>query len=283
MADPENSTVTQPSIMAATADMLDATNRFLGDVRSRDPVLADHANYLKTDSVEPLRANQKDFPHLVAQMAQDVEKTLGHQLPLSEQSRSVMTQLAGSVPGLENGRMSALLQSTGAINNSELVRDIRQTGIEISRQSDQNTDHIRSRVEHLEHAVRQADRAPELLPPPAPPSAGATTTANAGGPPQPEGKTGQSTNATEASRDSTEPGGRGDSARAQEEAKARAVGPRTTARVEDLTPLGQFSGDFAECRLSSRCLTLGCHAPTLCRSSQRLSGSYERRPRSHRP
>jgi hypothetical protein len=242
MADPESSPNNQPPVRVATAEMIDATNRFLGDLRSRDPVLADHANALKTDSAEPLRSNQKDFPHLVAQMAQDVEKTLGHQLPLSEQTRLVMTQLAGTVPGLENERMTALLQSTSSINNSELVRDIRQTGVEISRQSDQNTDHIKGRVENLEHAVRQADRAPELLPPPATPNAGVTTTANASGPQQAEGKTGQPANNTENPRETTEPGARGESARTQEEAKARAAGQRDTARVEDRTPLDNIQG-----------------------------------------
>jgi hypothetical protein len=138
--------------------------------------------------------------------------------------------------------MVALLQTTAAINNTDLVRDLRVTAGEIGRQTDQRTDHIQGRIEHLEHAVRQAERAPELLPPQTTPSAGTNSPNNASGPQQTEANSDRPDTRPESQRETTEPGGRSGSPGTQEEGRVRAAGQRSDARVGDSTPLDHIQG-----------------------------------------
>ena len=86
MADNNQSGSAQPPRQPATQEMLDATSRHLNEIRERNPQLADTITVLRNEHLEPLRANQSDFQHSVARTAEDVEKALGHQIPLSEGS-----------------------------------------------------------------------------------------------------------------------------------------------------------------------------------------------------
>ncbi|MDE1905076.1 MAG: hypothetical protein KGH75_01315 [Rhodospirillales bacterium] len=239
MVENDPSPIAQDQRSPATQEMVDAANRFINEIRAKDPRLADHIEGLNNDRADPLRANQTEFRHSVAYAVENVEKTLGHQLPLSETARAEMTNLAGSAPGLENGRMIALLQSTPTINNPELVRDIRHQGQEIGRQSLQFTDQINDRIDHLEHAVRQADRAPPLSPSPDAPKAEA-----ASGP-----------NAARAERSETKPGGptaagddrqganaRDETSRIQDEARAQAAGQQANVHVRPANLVDHLNG-----------------------------------------
>jgi hypothetical protein len=173
MAEPENTPAQQPPPTppslsdkqdpprSPVTEMLDAMNRYASTINERDPALANHITSLRQDAADSIRGNQRELHHLVAYAAQDAEKVLGHQLPLSESTRADMQRLAGSAPGLENPRMLDLLQSTAKIADKDTVHEIRRTGTEVGRQADQNTDAIRGQAEHLEHRVRQAEAAPK--------------------------------------------------------------------------------------------------------------------------
>jgi hypothetical protein len=241
MADTDQSGSTLPPRPPVTQEMLEAANRFMPEIRQRDPKLADALITLLNDQADPLRANQTEFRHTAAQAVENAEKVLGHQLPLSEGARSDMVRLAGSAPGLENERMIALLQSTPTINNSELVRDIRITGEEVGRQSDQNTDHIRDRLDHLEHAVRQADRAPPLAPAPEAPKADAAAPNNArtdrpaSADATPEGQPG-------ARQDRPSQKGQDETIRTQEEARTQAAAQQANVHMRQPTVLDHING-----------------------------------------
>jgi hypothetical protein len=242
MADNDQSGGSQPPRPPATQEMLDATSRYANDIRERNPQLADTITVLRNEHSEPLRANQSDFQHSVARTTEDVEKVLGHQLPLSETARSDLNRLAGSAPGLENERTIALLQSTSTINNPELVRDIRTTAQEIGRQTDQNTDHIRDRLDHLEHAVRQADRAPPLAPPPEAPKVEATTAPNNARTDRPEGADARPEGQPGARQDRPSQKGQDETTRNQEEARAQAAAQQANVHVRQPTVLDHING-----------------------------------------
>jgi hypothetical protein len=223
MAENDPSPVAQEPRAPATQEMLDVANRFINEIRAKDAQLADRLVMLTADHADPLRANQTVFRHSVAYAVENAEKTLGHQLPLSDTARADMTHLAGSAPGLENGRMIALLQSTPTINNPDLVREIRLQGHEIGRQSNQSTDQINERLDHLEHAVRQADRAPPLAPAPEAPKANPSTAPSGSQADQPERSQGNSDSHTAAGQDRRSQNGRDEAQRTQEEARAQAA------------------------------------------------------------
>ena len=241
MADNDQSGSAQPPRPPATQEMLETANRFMPEIRQRDPKLADDLMSLLKDHADPLRANQTEFRHTVAQSAENAEKVLGHQLPLSDAARSDMVRLAGSAPGLENERMIALLQSTPTINNGELVRDIRITGAEIGRQSDQNTDHIRDRLDHLEHAVRQADRAPPLAPLPEASKADATAP-NSARTDRPDGANTSPESQAGTRQDRPSQKGQEETARTQEEARAQAAAQQANVHMRQPTVLDHING-----------------------------------------
>ena len=193
MAEPDNSHAPPPPNTASSAsppkavdssaavrEMLDVLNRTASEVQERDPSLADKARDLVAQASDPLRLNQREFRHEIACTLQDTEKALGHQLQMSSDARGQVDRMAGTVPGLENERLIALLQTTAKIGDQAIVQDIRRAGTEVGRQADQNTETIRSQIDVLEHKARNADPAPPLSPAPADqpsPSAAAGTPA----------------------------------------------------------------------------------------------------------
>jgi len=164
----------QDASRAPAAEMLEAMSRYVSTIKERDPTLAQEIASLRSEASDPIRANQRELHHLVAYAAQDAEKVLGHQLPLSDATRKEMQRLAGSAPGLENPRILNLLNSTAGLADRDTVHEVRRAATEIGRQADQNTDSIRAQAEQLEHRVRQADRVPEPAGSPKAPAANST-------------------------------------------------------------------------------------------------------------
>jgi hypothetical protein len=162
------------------AEALDGLSQHLKQLTERDASLADHVKGLVQEGTDPVRANQREFLHLVAYAVQDAEKTLAHQISLSPSARAEVTRFASSAPGLENDGMSALLQSTATIGDASLVRDIRSAATEIGRQAYQDTDGIRSQIASLENGVRLAERVPQPGPAPEAPIASDRARASAG-------------------------------------------------------------------------------------------------------
>jgi hypothetical protein len=147
-------------------EALDALERAAGNLREKDPSLADRVRDLVAQAADPVRFNQREFRHEIAYAVQDTEKALGHQLNLPPNARNEVDWLAGSAPGLENEQLTALLRKTVEIGDPKVVQEIRRTGAEIGRQADQNTETIRSQVDVLENKARSAPPAGELGPPP---------------------------------------------------------------------------------------------------------------------
>ena len=70
-----------------------------------------------------------------------------------------MTRLAGTSPGLENKQMENLVQSTPALDDRGLVRDLRRAADSIATLgSNQNCPAVQQHVEVLENRVRLAAR-----------------------------------------------------------------------------------------------------------------------------
>lgn len=175
MAEPESPAAQQPPASPPASDtsdaarppvqeMLEAMSRYASTIKERDPTLAEHIASLRSEANDSIRGNQRELHHLVAYATQDAEKVLGHQLPLSGNTRSEMQRLAGSAPGLENERMLGLLQSTATIADPKLVQALRSDAAEIGRRADQQTPDIQGRLDQLENRVRQADRSQPLNP-----------------------------------------------------------------------------------------------------------------------
>jgi hypothetical protein len=76
MAETDQNTSAQQPRQPATQEMLDTATRFIGEIRDRNPQLADHVANLKADHADPIRANQREFQHLVAYATENAEKTL---------------------------------------------------------------------------------------------------------------------------------------------------------------------------------------------------------------
>jgi hypothetical protein len=149
-------------------ELLDALSRAAPKLESDNADLAQRAEAIVRQAAEPGRSTQPQFRHDIAYLVQDIERSAIGQLPLTVATRSEVTRLAGSAPGLENERMLALIRSAGSIEDRGLVRDIRRAGTEIGREANQNSPNVRSQIESLENRVRltarPADAAPEAQP-----------------------------------------------------------------------------------------------------------------------
>lgn len=97
----------------------------------------------------------------IAYAAQDVEKAAGKPLPMPGPLRAEMVALAATAPGLENGRMKALLAGTADIQDAGLVAAIRRTAADLAKAGEgQHGDDARERLEALEQRVRVQGPAP---------------------------------------------------------------------------------------------------------------------------
>ncbi|WP_158931414.1 hypothetical protein [Acidisphaera sp. S103] len=132
---------------------------------SADPGLARTVQSLSQRGVDPDQRAQPGFRHDVAYALQDMEKSLGR-LELPPALRTEMTQLAGTAVGLTNERMRALMGATATIEDRSLVTEIRNTGRDIGKRTDQSHPEIESTIDALENRAR-------LTPRPADPEASA--------------------------------------------------------------------------------------------------------------
>ncbi len=143
--------------------LLDRMERAAPLIKQIDPALGRAIERLVQQGSDPDGRGQPGFRHEVAYRLQDLEKTAIGRIEIPPGVRTEMTQLAGSAPGLENTRMLALLQSTGALQDRLLIKDIRAVGREIGQQADQRDLESISNIETLENRVRLAQRPAEPL------------------------------------------------------------------------------------------------------------------------
>jgi len=148
---------------ARVAEVLKLMEQMHDAVADSYPRLADVMSYLIQRGADPDRRAQPRFQHNVAYVLQDLEKQTGL-IALSAETRSEMTRLAGSAPGLENPRALALMSTTTSIQDGEVVREIRRVAGNVGLRADQSTHEIESRLAALEAKALLAVRPQPRLP-----------------------------------------------------------------------------------------------------------------------
>jgi hypothetical protein len=139
----------------AVQEVLKRMERMYPIVLGANPNLAERLGDAISQGKDPERSAQPDFRHSVAYTLQDLEKWRVP-LVLSQETRSEMTRLAGSAPGLENERMLTLMAATASINDQVLVKEIRKLGGEFGRRTEQERPDIHEKIDALETRVRAA-------------------------------------------------------------------------------------------------------------------------------
>ena len=139
----------------AVQEVLKRMERMYPIVLGANPNLAERLGDAISQGKDPERSAQPDFRHSVAYTLQDLEKWRVP-LVLSQETRSEMTRLAGSAPGLENDRMLTLMAATASISDQVLVKEIRKLGSEVGRRADQEKPDIQEKIDALETRVRAA-------------------------------------------------------------------------------------------------------------------------------
>jgi hypothetical protein len=145
-------------------ELLEHLERAQPLIANLDRNLAETIQTLTRQGADPERRAQPAFRHQVAYAVQDLEKSAIWPIAMAPELRSEMTRLAATAPGLENERMRALMLVTASLEDKRLIRDLREIGMEIGRQTDQNTPGILSSIEALENRVRLARRPAEAQP-----------------------------------------------------------------------------------------------------------------------
>jgi hypothetical protein len=145
-------------------ELLEHLERAQPLIANLDRNLAETIQTLTRQGADPERRAQPAFRHQVAYAVQDLEKSAIWPIAMAPDLRSEMTRLAATAPGLENERMGALMRATALLEDKRLIRDLREIGAEIGRETDQNTPGIQSSIEALENRVRLARRPAESQP-----------------------------------------------------------------------------------------------------------------------
>ena len=145
-------------------ELLEHLERAQPLIANLDRSLAETIQTLTRQGADPERCAEPAFRHQVAYAVQDLEKSAIWPIAMAPELRSEMTRLAATAPGLENERMGALMRATALLEDKRLIRDLREVGTEIGRQTDQNTPGIQSSIEALENRVRLARRPAESQP-----------------------------------------------------------------------------------------------------------------------
>ena len=142
-------------------DLVDKMNRAAAVIGGRDAGLVAGIQRIAAQAAEPGRSNQALFRTQVAYTVQDLEKLVGSgQIRMPAELRTEMTGLAATSPGLENGRMQALIGGTPDIADRGLVRDLRRAGTILGTMgADQHSQATMEVVEALENRVRLSARA----------------------------------------------------------------------------------------------------------------------------
>jgi hypothetical protein len=142
-------------------ELLDHLERAQPFIANLDRNLAQTIQTLALQGADAERRTQPAFRHQVAYLVQDLEKSAVWPIAMAPELRSEITRLAATAPGLENERMRALMRATASLEDKRLIRDLREIGTEIGRQTDQNTPSIQSSIEALENRVRLSLRPAE--------------------------------------------------------------------------------------------------------------------------
>jgi hypothetical protein len=145
-------------------ELLERLERAQPLIANLDRNLAETIQTLTRQGADPERCAEPVFRHQVAYAVQDLEKSAIWPIAMAPELRSEMTRLAATAPGLENERMGALMRATASLEDKHLIRDLREIGTEIGRQTDQNTASLQSSIETLENRVRLARRPTEAQP-----------------------------------------------------------------------------------------------------------------------
>jgi len=145
-------------------ELLEHLERAQPLIANLDRNLAETMQTLTRQGADPERCAEPAFRHQIAYAVQDLEKSAIWPIAMAPELRLEMTRLAATAPGLENERMGALMRVTASLEDKRLIRDLREIGTEIGRQTDQNTPSIQSSIEALENRVRLARRPAEAHP-----------------------------------------------------------------------------------------------------------------------
>ena len=114
-------------------------------IATLDRDLAHWIQTLTREGADPQRRTEPDFRHQVAYALQDLEKHALWPMPMTPEFRSEMTRLAITAPGLQNPRMLALMHTTAALEDKQLISDIRKTGLHTGDRANQNAPLYRER------------------------------------------------------------------------------------------------------------------------------------------
>jgi len=126
-------------------ELLEHLERAQPLIANLDRNLAETIQTLTRQGADPERRTLSAFRHQVAYAVQDLERSAIWPIAMASELRSEMTRLAATAPGLENERMRALMRATASLEDKRLIRDLREIGTEIGRQTDQNTPASRAR------------------------------------------------------------------------------------------------------------------------------------------
>jgi hypothetical protein len=142
-------------------ELLEHLQRAQPTIATLDHGLAQRIETLTREGAEPQQRGAPDFRHQVAYALQDIEKHALWPMPMSPEFRSEMSHLAVTAPRLYNRRMLALMRATPALEDKQLINDIRGSGMDIGSRANQNTPIIENQIAALENRVRLAQHPPE--------------------------------------------------------------------------------------------------------------------------
>ena len=142
-------------------DLVDTMSRAAAMLGSGNAGLVAGIQRLADQAAEPGRSSQALFRTQLAYAVQDMEKLVGSgQIRMPDELRTEMARLAATSPGLENGRMRALIGGTPELSDRGLVRDLRRAGTILGTMgADQHSPATMELVEALENRVRLSARA----------------------------------------------------------------------------------------------------------------------------
>ena len=155
-----NDTPRPPEVKDRTRELLEKLEEAGKVLKQSDPKLAASIEALVAASTRPGQTEDPIFRTRMAYIVQDAEKHYGP-LAMGSGMRDEMTRMAATYPGLQNERIGDLLKTTPAIDNRDLVREIRTLASDTAKAAgNQTSATVESRVDALENRAR-LERAPE--------------------------------------------------------------------------------------------------------------------------
>ncbi len=120
----------------ALHEVIKLMNRVATDTKLAllNPDLAGMVAKLAEQAAEPERLSQPSYRTGAAYAVQDLEKYSGGKpIGMPQELRAELTMPASTSPGLQNGRMQALVAKTAELDDRELVLDIRKAAQQVAR------------------------------------------------------------------------------------------------------------------------------------------------------